>query len=113
MSFDKQYPLFGGAWGFGVGAIKKDVDLVSYYYQFTEEEADIFYNRYLQRYPLADATDTYARLHFSYPLGERFELRLAARYSDYDEAGRNLNILENPHTLSWFAGLQYSFGSRH
>ena len=113
LSFDKQYPLFGGAVGFGVGAIQKDVDLVNYYYQFTEVEADLFYNRLLQKYPAADATDTYARLHFSYPLGKRFELRLAARYNDYDEAGRNLDFIENPHTLSWFAGLQYSFGSRH
>ena len=111
LSFDKQYPLFGGAVGFGVGAIQKDVDLVGYYYQLTEEEANIFYSRNLLRYPAADATDTYARLQFSYPLGKRFELRVAARYNDYDEAGRNINFLENPHTLSWFAGLQYSFSS--
>ncbi|WP_082859164.1 MipA/OmpV family protein [Microbulbifer sp. Q7] len=113
LSFDKQYPLFGGAVGFGVGAVQKDMDLVSYYYQFTEEEAGVFYSRYAQRYPAADATDTYARLHFSYPLGKHLELRLAARYNDYDEAGRNLRFIENPHTLSWFAGLQYSFGSGH
>ncbi|WP_299594165.1 MipA/OmpV family protein [uncultured Microbulbifer sp.] len=113
LSFDKQYPLLGGAIGFGVGAVQKDADLVSYYYQFTEDEAEVFYNRYLQWFPVADATDTYARLHFSYPLGKRLELRLAARYNDYDEAGRNLDILENPYTLSWFVGLQYSFGSRH
>nr|WP_010131989.1 MipA/OmpV family protein [Microbulbifer agarilyticus] len=112
LSFDKQYPLFGGAVGFGVGAIQKDVDLVNYYYQLTKVEADIFYNHLLQKYPAADATDTYARLHFSYPLGKRLELRLAARYNDYDEAGRNLDFIENPHTFSWFAGLQYSFGSR-
>lgn len=111
LSFDKQYPLFGGAIGFGIGATQKDADLTSYYYQFTEEEADVFYYRYALRYPAEDATDTYARLHFSYPLGKRLELRLAARYNDFDEAGRNARFIDKPHTMSWFAGVQYTIGS--
>ncbi|MCK7597869.1 MipA/OmpV family protein [Microbulbifer sp. CAU 1566] len=113
LSFDKQYPLFAGAIGFGIGAIQKDADLVSYYYQFSEQEADIFYNRYLAAHPADDATDTYARVHFSYPLGKHLSLRLAARYNDFDEAGRNARFIDKPHTLSWFAGLQYAFGSGH
>ncbi|QKX16844.1 MipA/OmpV family protein [Microbulbifer sp. YPW1] len=111
LSFDKQYPLFGGAIGFGIGATQKDADLVSYYYQFTEQEAGIYYNRYALAFPAADATDTYARLHFSYPLSKNLELRLAARYNRYDEAGRNPRFIEHPQTLNWFAGVQYTIGS--
>ena len=111
LSFDKQYPLLGGAVGFGIGAVQKDADLVEYYYHFTEQEADVFYSRYISKFPPADTTDQYARLHFSYPLSKHLELRLAARYNRFDLDGRNPRFIETPETLSWFAGLQYRIGS--
>ena len=111
LSLDKQYPLLGGAIGWSLGAIKKDADLVDYYYQFTDAEAGIFAARYARLHPLDDVTDQYARLHFAYPLGKGVELRLAARYNRFDLDGRNSRFIEKPETLSWFAGIQYSFGS--
>ncbi|MFV8780838.1 MipA/OmpV family protein [Microbulbifer sp. SA54] len=111
ISIDKQYPLFGGVLGFGIGAVKKDADLVNYYYHFSESEAQAFYLRYLRSNPVDDVTDRYARLQFSYPLSKRLELRLAARYSYFDLDGRHEQFIEDPETLSWFAGVQYTVGS--
>lgn len=111
LSLDKQYPLLGGSLGFGIGAIHKDMDLINYYYHFREEEAGVFTNRYALAFPPDDVTDQYARLHFAYPLGNRLELRLAARYNRFDLDGRLPRFIEKPETLSWFAGIQYSIGS--
>ena len=111
LSLDKQYPFLGGAIGWSLGAINKDADLVDYYYQFTEAEAGIFAARYARTHPVDDVTDQYARLHFSYPLTKRIELRLAARYNRFDLDGRNPRFIEKPETLSWFAGIQYTIGS--
>lgn len=111
LSLDKQYPLLGGAIGVSLGAVNKDADLVNYYYHFTDGEAGIFASRYARQFPAGDVTDQYARLHFSYPLGKRLELRLAARYNRFDLDGRNPRFIDKPETLNWFAGLQYSFGS--
>ena len=112
LSLDKQYPLWGGAIGVSVGAVNKDADLVNYYYHFTAEEAGVFANRYASLYPTDDVTDQFARLHFSYPLGKRLELRLAARYNRFDIDGRDARFIGKAETLNWFAGLQYSFGSK-
>ena len=111
LSLDKQYPLFGGAIGLSLGAVHKDADLVSYYHHFTEEEAGNFIRLYERRFPPKEVTDHYARLHFSYPLTQRFELRLAARYNFFDIEGRNPRFIADPETLSWFAGIQYTIGS--
>lgn len=111
ISLDKQYPLWGGSVGFGIGAVKKDADLVNYYYHYSEPEAQAFYTRYLRSDPVDDVTDRYARLQFSYPLSKRFELRLAARYNYFDLDGRHSKFIEDPETLSWFAGVQYTIGS--
>ncbi|WOX04162.1 MipA/OmpV family protein [Microbulbifer pacificus] len=111
LSFDKQFSLAGGAFGFGIGAIKKDMELVRYYYQFTPAEAGIYHRRYAVLFPADDAIDQYARIHFSYPLSKYLDLRLTARYNQFDLAGRNPLFIENRETLDWFAGLQYRIGS--
>ncbi|KUJ83857.1 hypothetical protein AVO43_08530 [Microbulbifer sp. ZGT114] len=111
LSIDKQYPLFDGAIGWGIGAVQKDTDLVRYYYHFTEEEAGVFARRYAAVYPPGDVTDQYVRLQFSYPIGKGFAVRLAGRYSYFDLDGRLPRFIEKPETLSWFAGIQYSIGN--
>lgn len=111
LSFDKQYSLAGGTFGFGIGAIKKDMEITRYYYHFTEEEAGIYYRRYAALFPVDDTTDRYARLQFVYPISNHFDVRLTARYNYFDPAGRNPLFIENRETLDWFAGLQYRFGS--
>lgn len=111
LSIDKQYPLFGGAIGWGIGAVQKDTDLVGYYYHFTQEEAGVFARHYAAGHPPGDVTDQYARLQLSYPLGKGFSLRLAGRYSYFELDGRLPRFIEKPETLSWFAGIQYSIGS--
>lgn len=111
LSLDKQYPLFGGAIGAGIGAVHKDTKLVNYYYHFTDGEAGAFTRLYARKFPPGEVTDQYARLHFSYPLSRRFELRLATRYNHFDLDGRNALFIAKPETLSWFAGIQYTIGS--
>ncbi|WP_346838088.1 MipA/OmpV family protein [Microbulbifer sp. SAOS-129_SWC] len=110
LSLDKRYPLLDGAIGLSLGATQKDADLVRYYYHFTDSEAGVFAPRYARLFPAGDVTDLYARVHFSYPLSKRFELRLAARYNHLDLSGRNPRFIDKPETLSWFAGIQYTFG---
>ncbi|WP_237067794.1 MipA/OmpV family protein [Microbulbifer guangxiensis] len=111
LSIDKQYGFLGGALGWGIGAVHKDTDLVDYYYHFREEEAGAFAERYALAHPPGDVTDQYARLHFSYPLGKGFALRLAGRYNHFDLDGRLPRFIRKSETLSWFAGIQYSIGS--
>ncbi|WP_460804273.1 MipA/OmpV family protein [Microbulbifer agarilyticus] len=111
LRFDKQYPVVGGAFAWGIGAVKKDVDLVNYYYHLRPEEAGRFAFSYARQAPPDDVTDHYARVQFTYPLGNDFELKLAAKYNQFDLDGRNPLMIGKPKTLSWFAGFQYSIGS--
>jgi len=111
LSLDKVYPLFGGQLGLSLGAIKKDADLVGYYYHVTEAEAGMVARSFVRQNPPQDVVDGYARLHFSYPITRNVEFRLGARYQQFDEEGRNPKVLGKTETTSWFAGFQYRFGS--
>ncbi|MBY6211626.1 MipA/OmpV family protein [Microbulbifer agarilyticus] len=110
LSFDKQYPLFGGSFAWSLGAVQKDADLVNYYYHLRPEEAGRFAYSYTRQFPPDDVTDRYARIQFAYPLGKHFELKFAAKFNQFDLDGRNPLMIEKPETLSWFAGVQYSIG---
>ncbi|MBB5211577.1 MipA/OmpV family protein [Microbulbifer hydrolyticus] len=111
LSLDKVYPLFGGKLGLSLGAIKKDADLIGYYYHVTEAEGGMMARSFARQSPPEDVVDTYGRLHFSYPLTRNVEFRLGARYQLFDEEGRNPMVLGKSETMSWFAGFQYRFGS--
>lgn len=111
LNFGKRHNLFGGALYWELGAIKKDADLVNYYYSLTEAEAGMFARSFQNQFPADDVTDQYTKLHYAYPLGKGWALQFAARYSKLDLDGRNPLMIDKPETLSWLTGLQYSFGS--
>ncbi|WOX04154.1 MipA/OmpV family protein [Microbulbifer pacificus] len=111
LSLDKQFPLFGGTFGYSLGAVQKDEDLVRYYYHVTEEEAGLMARAYARYYPPGDVVDRYARLHFSYPLSANLDVRFGAKYTQFDMEGRLPLLMDTSETLSWFAGIQYSIGS--
>lgn len=111
LSFAKRHNLLGGALYWEFGAVKKDADLVNYYYSLTELEAGMFARSFHSQFPADDVTDQYAKLHYAYPLGKGWALQFAARYNKFDLDGRNPLMIDKAETLSWFTGLQYSFGS--
>ncbi|WGL15557.1 MipA/OmpV family protein [Microbulbifer bruguierae] len=111
LSLDKQFQFLGGKFGYGIGAIKKDADLVGYYYHVTQAEAGGIARSYALQYPPDDVTDRYARVHFSYPLGNHIDFRMGAKYTDFDMDGRLPLLMKKSETLSWFAGFQYSIGN--